>query len=59
MTTLARPSRTISALLFSAILSIGFAPVAQAQPAQAPTVANAPTDNNADQVAPGHRFSNE
>lgn len=53
MTTMARPLRTISALLFSAILSIGFAPVAQTQPAQAPTVTNAPTDNNADQVAPG------
>ncbi|WP_273352963.1 LGFP repeat-containing protein [Corynebacterium resistens] len=50
---MARPSRTISALLFSVALSIGLAPVAQPQPAQAPTVTNAPTESNADQVAPG------
>lgn len=48
-----RPSRTISALLFSAALSICLAPVAQTQPAQASTAADSPAESNADQVAPG------
>lgn len=50
---MARPSRTITTLLFALTLGIGFTPTVQAQPAQPPAAASTPGDNNADYVAPG------
>lgn len=50
---MARPSRTITTLLFALTLGIGFTPTVQAQPTQPPAAASTPADNNADYVAPG------
>lgn len=46
-----KPSRFISALLFTLTLGVGLTPSAQAQPTQPPAAAGAIVDNNADYAA--------
>lgn len=50
---MARPSRILSALLFSLTLSVGFIPATTAQTATAPDMPQNSADGQATQVAPG------